>query len=127
MASIGLRADVVDFRSFIFVVVVVDFIFHEEDEDENKNGSHNDTPDNDDHGSSKKLRVKGSALFVFFLGRELHASDHSGCGQRCQAIIINSKNTEVVLTSCNQISQEEGFTSSWNHPGRENEYSEHPS
>jgi len=126
VAPVGLRADVADLRCLVFVVVVVHFVLHQEDEDEDEHRRHDDAPDDDDHGAPEELSVEGPALLVLLLGGELHAADHPGCSQRCQPVVVHGQDAEVVLTSCNQISQEEGFTSSWDHPGRENTYSKHP-
>lgn len=125
-AAVGLRADVGDPRGLVLVVVVVDFVFHEEDEDEDEDRRHDDPPDDDDHGAAEELRVEGAALAEFLAGGEGHAADDLGGRQGRQRVVVHGEDAEVVRAACNQISQEEGFTSGWDHPGREKEHSERP-
>lgn len=126
LGAVGLGADVGHFGRLALGVVVVDFVLEEEDEDEDEDGGHDDAPDDDDHGPAEELSVEGAALLVLLLGGELHAPEGPGRRQGCGPIVVDGEDAEVVLASCNQISQEEGFTGGWDHPGREKERDQLP-
>lgn len=123
LTTIGLRANVIHFRVFGFVMVDVNFVFQQKYKDENKDRCHNDASDDNNHGSTKKLCMEGLTLLVCLLCGELHTPYHEGGCQRSDTIIINSKDTQVIVPPSNQVGQEERLARRWDHPAREDKLS----
>lgn len=61
------------------------------------------------------------AASIFRLRAEGNAAHQFGPRQRCDAIVVDGENAQLVVTRRRQVAQQEVLVIGWNHPGREAE------